>query len=129
MKSTDEDENSNVDIREGFQLNETAEQEINIPITEKEILDSIISLKNNKVPGPYSIVNEHIKSTALFMLPTYAKLSNLILDSGIIYESWTVGTISLFLKNKGDPKLPENYRPITLLKCFGKLFTQILNTR
>ena len=58
---TDEDENSNVDIREGFQLNETAEQDINLPITEKEILDSIKSLKNNIAPGPDSIVNEHIK--------------------------------------------------------------------
>ena len=71
---TDEDENSNVDIREGFQLNETAEQEINLPITEKEILDSTNSLKNNKAPGPDSIVNEHIKSTVQIMLPTYVKL-------------------------------------------------------
>ena len=90
---TDEDENSNVDIREGFQLNETAEQDINLPITEKEILDSIKSLKNNKAHGPDSIVNEHIKSTAHIMIPTYVKLFNLILDSGIIPESWTVGTI------------------------------------
>ena len=63
------------------------------------------------------------------MLPTYVKLFNLILDSGIIPESWTVGTIKPIFKNKGDPKLPENYRPITLSSCFGKLFTQILNTR
>ena len=30
-------------------------------------------------------------------------------------------------KRTGDPKQPENYRPITILSCFGKLFTAILN--
>ena len=31
-------------------------------------------------------------------------------------------------KNKGDPTLPENYRPIIILNCIGKLCTPILNT-
>ena len=30
---------------------------------------------------------------------------------------------------KGDPLNPENFRPITLLSCMGKLFTAILNVR
>ena len=32
-------------------------------------------------------------------------------------------------KLKGDPLNPENYRPITILSCFGQLFTSILNLR
>ena len=32
-------------------------------------------------------------------------------------------------KNKGDPTKPDNYRPITLLSCLGKVFTCILNHR
>ena len=49
--------------------------------------------------------------------------------SGHIPESWTVGIIKPLYKSKGDPTLPENYRPITILSCMGKLFTAILNSR
>ena len=48
---------------------------------------------------------------------------------GIIPDAWSFGTIKPFYKNKGDPKLPENYRPITILSCLGKLFTSIINNR
>ena len=46
----------------------------------------------------------------------------------MIPENWTIGLIKPIYKNKGDIIRPENYRPISLLTCFGKLFTYILNT-
>ena len=44
-------------------------------------------------------------------------------------DFWLEGAIRPIYKNKGDSKSPENYRPITILSCFGKLFTPILNAR
>ena len=70
-----------------------------------------------------------VKSTTSHMLPIYETLFNMIFDSGIIPESWALGEILPIYKNKGDKSLPENYRPITLLSCFGKLFTSIINRR
>ena len=32
-------------------------------------------------------------------------------------------------KNKGEQSNPQNFRPITFLSCFGKLFTSVLNAR
>lgn len=63
------------------------------------------------------------------MCPIYIKLFNLIFDTGIVPESWSEGNILPIYKNKGNINVAENYRPITLLSCFGKLFTAILNTR
>ena len=37
--------------------------------------------------------------------------------------------IQPIFKNKGSPRDPCNYRPITLISCLGKVFTQILNSR
>ena len=102
---------------------------MNQPITESEILKNVKLLKNNKVSDIDNIVNEHIKSTAYLLLPIYCKLFNVILDTGIIPQSWSIGIIKPIYKNKGDPKSAKNYRPITLLSCFGKLFTSIINNR
>jgi hypothetical protein len=103
--------------------------EINRPITEKEIEEAVRTLKNNKSPGQDNILNEHIKNTIDLLKPIYVKLFNLIFNTGYIPETWTDGLIKPIYKQKGNPNSPENYRPISLLSCMGKLFTNILNKR
>ena len=103
--------------------------DINVPFTEKEIITAVKNLKNIKSEGLNNILNEQLKSTIQVMSPIYVKLFNIIFDTGLVPESWAIGNILPIFKNKGNPNLPENYRPITLLSCFGKLFTSILNTR
>ena len=58
---------------------------------------------------------------------SYTAFFNLVFDYGIIPESWLEGIIRPIYKNNGDTNNPENYRPITILSCFGKLFTAVLN--
>lgn len=109
--------------------NVTTNEDINRPITEEEILIAVKGLKNNKAPGSDEIINEQIKHSIHSMIKIYTKLFNIVFDKGIVPHSWTVGLIKPIYKNKGSPKEPGNYRPISLLSCFGKLFTCILNTR
>ena len=63
------------------------------------------------------------------MMPLYVAFFNLILNSGVLPESWLEGAISPIYKNKGDSKSPENYKPKKIMSCFGNLFTFILNAR
>ena len=102
---------------------------INQPFTDSEIIKAVKNLKNNKSHGTDSILNEHIKATIDIMATVYTKLFNVIFDTGLVPESWTLGNIIPIFKNKGTVTNPENYRPITLLSCLGKLFTSILNAR
>ena len=75
------------------------------------------------------IVNEYIKSTCSVFMPIYVKLFNIGFHSGIVPDLWLIGNIIPFYKNKGNINDPQNYRPITILSCMGKLFTSILNLR
>jgi len=105
------------------------EHNLNAEITEDEISKAIKCLKNGKATGLDNISNEYLKHSVTLLLPLLTKMFNLVLNSGIIPESWKIGSIIPIYKNKGDIKSPENYRPITLLSCIGKLFTAILNKR
>ena len=102
---------------------------LNTPIREEEIIEAVQKLKKGKAPGFDSILNEHISSSLNIFLPIYLKFFNIIYDSGTVPEEWLIGLIKPIYKNKGDPMKPENYRPITLLSCLGKVFTCILNKR
>jgi hypothetical protein len=48
-------------------------------------------LKNSKAPGLDDIVNEYLKTTVTKFLTYYAKLFNLIFDSGESPDSLTLG--------------------------------------
>ena len=63
------------------------------------------------------------------MLPTYLLLFNHVYTHGIVPDSWTIGIIKPIYKKKGSARDPDNYRPITILSCMGKLFTAVLNSR
>lgn len=104
-------------------------KDLNEPITVQEIKKGIDKLKNNKAYGIDLILNEYIKCTSDLLLPVYEKLFNLILNTGIIPSTWLTGIIKPLYKNKGEKNDVNNYRGITILSCFGKLFTAVLNNR
>ena len=51
----------------------------------------------------------------------------MILETRTLPESWLEGIIKPIYKKKGVPLQPDNYRPITIPSCFGRLFTAVLN--
>jgi exonuclease III len=105
------------------------ENSINAPFTPDEITRAIKTMKNNKASGFDAIINEYIKATSDIFLPIYVKLFNIVLTTGNIPSDWTIGIIRPIYKNKGNISDPDNYRGITILSCFGKLFTSVINSR
>ena len=102
---------------------------LNCEITEEEVSKCIHKLKLNKACSSDLILNEFLRHSKTYMLTAFTKLFNIVFMTGIVPEEWSQGIISPIYKNKGDRTDPDNYRGITILSCFGKLFTAVLNAR
>ena len=101
---------------------------LDFAIKDKEIMDAIKHLKNNKSAGLDGIRNEMLKTNVQYILPFALKLFNIILSSGKYPKEWKTGFIRPIHKND-SPHDPSNYRGITITSCLSKVFNSILNTR
>lgn len=96
--------------------------------TEKEIMTQLMRLKPEKSPGPDGVTNECIKVAKSVLLTPISILWNKILDEEAVPHNWLESEIILLYK-KGDPADIGNYRPISLMSCFYKLFASCLLER
>jgi len=96
--------------------------------TYKEINNIISKLKGNKAPGPDNITTELIKSGGYILKLRIYNLILKIWKNQQIPGEWTEGIICPNFK-KGDRRLCNNYRPITLLNTVYKIFAILLHNR
>ena len=102
---------------------------LNSPISEDEVKKAVKIFKNGKACGEVKILNEMVKAFSETHMGVLTKCFSFVLQSGHMPHEWVIGIIKPIYKNKGDINDPDNYRGITLLSCFGKLLTSILNDR
>lgn len=107
---------------------DTAVMELNRPITVREIDLALRHAKNGKASGPDSLPVEVLRNVTArkFMHVLFHKC----LQSGTIPTSWKHAIITPIPKSiSSDPRVPLNYRGITLSSCMYKLYGSILNRR
>ena len=80
-------------------------------------------LKNNKAAGYDQIVNEYLKVSNPRLISIYCNIFNIVFDSRVIPECWSIGIIQPIYKNKGGPTDPDNYRASYY---FGQLFGETI---
>ena len=73
-------------------------------------------------------MNEYFISASSILLEPLEVLFNKVFESGKFPSDWSTGVI-IPIHKKGDANDPNNYRGITLVSCFAKLYTAILNNR
>ena len=94
----------------------------------EEIEKMIDKLKSNKAPGIDGISNHIIKSSTKIVSPILMKLFNQCMEVGIFPS--VLKTACIVPLHKGEEKNEAtNYRPISLLPLFGKLFEKIIESR
>ena len=78
--------------------------------------------------GPDRLINELFVYGKHVLLPYLHTLFDRIFTLGYFPDAWSMGEV-IPLHKKGDKSNVDNYRGITLLSAFGKLFTLLLNNR
>ena len=98
------------------------------PVTLMEVNGIINILNPSKSVGPNSIPIKLLKIIGSSVSLLLALLVNQSFQSGIFPDKLKIAkVISLF--KKGNPELPSNYRPISLLPIFSKLFEKLMYKR
>ena len=93
-----------------------------------EVEYAIDCLKNKKSPGTDSIPAEFIKFCKRSLLPDLVETFNYILEKREFPKSWAEGLKSAVYKS-GLRNNPNNYRGITVLGIFAKIFEILVNNR
>ena len=98
------------------------------PITESDILKHIRQLNPSKSTGPDGIPIKYIAMSALIIAPVLTRLYNSCISTGTYPRILKIGQIVPI--HKGDAKDQCcNYRPISLLSSFSKIFEKCLYER
>ena len=98
------------------------------PATEKEIAKIVMGLKNCSSSGPDNIPTKVIKFILPSIIYPLTKLINLSFQHGIFPSSLKRARVIILYKG-GTRNDPANYRPISLLSVFSKIFEKAMLSR
>lgn len=98
------------------------------PVTENELIQHISTLKNNGSPGIDGITAYIIKRNHKYILKPLKHLINLIFEKSLVPKQFKSSIITPIHK-AGDKLKISNYRPISVINNFSKIFEKCLKSR
>lgn len=127
---TQADEMEEADIAEGAdEADGEGTQVMETNIKTEEVEAALARMKTRKAADIDFLVVELLRAGVLELLTgPLTAVFNEIFTTGHFPSRWNVGLLHPIFK-KGDPEKCENYRTVTVISLFGKLFASILEAR
>jgi len=94
-------------------------------ISKQDVLDQLKTLDPSKAFGPDKISPRFLKEGAVHLAVPLCKLFNASLQCSVFPDIWKKANV-LPLHKKDSKDTIDNYRPISLLSCVGKVFERII---
>ena len=108
--------------------NKTEYEVLNCNVTTDEIENAIDALKNNKAVGGDMIPAEFLKHNKNIVIEDICLMLNYIIEMEAFPDSWAEG-IRTSIYKAGERSDPNNFRGITVLPIFEKIFEIIVQRR
>lgn len=103
----------------------TAHRLSTISFTPSKVFSVLKHLKINKSNGPDCISNRILKECAEVLAQPLSDLFNKSMSNGCVPDAWKRANVTPIHK-KSDKQNKQNYRPISLLSCMGKVMERII---
>ncbi len=96
-----------------------------IQFTPVKLYKILKNLNVHKANGPDNISNRILKETAEVMSEPLSYLFNKLMINGVFPENWKKANV-IPIHKKAEKYKKENYRPISLLSCMGKVMERVI---
>ncbi|KAI3382721.1 hypothetical protein SNEBB_007419 [Seison nebaliae] len=103
-------------------------QDYNQPFTINE-LKTALRKSGNTSAGPDDIHYEMLRQLPAEGQKYLLNIYNKLWHNGEYPDDWKIAQVIMFPKPGKDPKLPSNYRPISLTSCLSKIMEKMVNLR
>ena len=106
----------------------TKDSETILPFSMEELGTGLKQLKNGKSADVVGVAAEMLKNGGCSLQAALLNLYNDIIKPGAVApQAWKQTQLKVLFKS-GDPCLPQNYRPISIIPLMYKLFSALQTT-